>query len=108
MQRQTVRRTCDKTIVTLMVILLMLGLVTLFSATYYPRTVAGDPLSAVKKQLVGVGIGAVLCVLLSNVPYTVYRSWRVMLALLGAAALLLVLVIIPGAGLRADRHLRDR
>lgn len=98
MQRQTVRRTCDKTIVTLMVILLMLGLVTLFSATYYPRTVAGDPLSAVKKQLVGVGIGAVLCVLLSNVPYTVYRSWRVMLALLGAAALLLVLVIIPGVG----------
>ena len=85
MQKQAVRRACDKTLVTLMVILLMLGLVTLFSATYYPKTVAGDPLSAVKKQLIGVGIGAALCVVLSNVPYKAYRSWRVMLALLSAA-----------------------
>ena len=30
-----VRRTCDKTVVTLMVLLLLMGLVTLFSATYY-------------------------------------------------------------------------
>ena len=57
-------RTCDKAVVTLMVLLLVLGLITLFSATYYPRTVAGDPLSAVKKQLIGVGLGAFACVFL--------------------------------------------
>ena len=36
------RRACDKLIVALMALLLVLGLITLFSATYYPRTAAGD------------------------------------------------------------------
>ena len=90
-----IRRTCDKTVVLLMVMLLVLGLITLFSATYYQRTASGDPLSAVKKQLLGVGLGAAACVFLSNIPYRVFRQPRVMLALLGAAAVLLVLVIIP-------------
>ncbi len=92
------RRTCDKTVVLLMVMLLVLGLITLFSATYYQRTASGDPLSAVKKQLLGVGLGAAACVFLSNVPYRVFRQPRVMLALLGVSAVLLVLVIIPGIG----------
>lgn len=93
-----IRRTCDKTVVMLMVLLIVLGLITLFSATYYQRTASGDPLSAVKKQLLGIGLGAAACVFLSNVPYRVFRQPRVMLALLGIAALLLVLVIIPGIG----------
>jgi len=93
-----VRRTCDKTVVLLMALLLVLGLITLFSATYYQRTASGDPLSAVKKQLLGVGLGAAACVFLSNIPYRVFRQPRVMLALLGVSAVLLVLVIIPGVG----------
>ena len=97
-EQKTVRRTCDKTIVLLMVLLLVLGLITLFSATYYQRTAGGDPLSAVKKQLLGVGLGAAACVLLSSVPYRVFRKGRVMLMLLGASAVLLILVIIPGIG----------
>lgn len=92
------RRTCDKMVVLLMVMLLVLGLITLFSATYYQRTASGDPLSAVKKQLLGVGLGAAACVFLSNVPYRVFRQPRVMLVLLGISAVLLVLVIIPGIG----------
>ena len=55
-----VRRTCDKTVVTLMVLLLLMGLVTLFSATYYQKAATGDALAAVKKQLIGVVLGAVL------------------------------------------------
>ena len=100
MQKHTAqtRRTCDKTLVALMVLLLVLGLITLFSATYYPKTVAGDPLSAVKKQLIGVGLGAAACVFLSRVPYRALRSKRVMLALLAVSAVLLILVIIPGVG----------
>jgi len=92
------KRTCDKTVVFLMSLLIVLGLVTLFSATYYQRTAIGDPLSAVKKQLFGIGLGACACVLLSNVPYRVFRRPRVMLSLLGLSALLLILVIIPGIG----------
>lgn len=92
------RRTCDKTVVLLMVLLLAMGLTTLFSATYYQRTAGGDPLSAVKKQLLGVALGAVCCTILSNVPYRVYRSPRVTLVLLGVSVLLLILVIIPGIG----------
>lgn len=81
-----------------MVLLLAMGLVTLFSATYYPRTAAGDPLGAVKKQLIGVALGAAACVVLSRVPYRVYRRPRVMLLALAVSALLLILVIIPGVG----------
>ena len=92
------KRTCDKTVVFLMILLIILGLITLFSATYYQRTASGDPLSAVKKQLVGIALGAAACVLLSNVPYRIFRRPRVMLALLGVSALLLILVIIPGIG----------
>ena len=98
MEKAQVRRTCDKTVVLLMVLLLVLGLITLFSATYYQRAASGDPLSAVKKQLFGVLLGAACCVVLSNVPYRTYRNPKVMLALLGASALLLILVIIPGIG----------
>lgn len=93
-----IRRTCDKRIVVLMVVLIVLGMITLFSATYYQRTASGDPFSAVKKQLVGVALGACACVLLSRVPYRLFRETKVMLALLGASAVLLVLVIIPGIG----------
>jgi len=92
------RRACDKTVVLLMALLIVLGLVTLFSATYYQRTASGDPLSAVKKQLFGIGLGAAACAALSNVPYRVFRKPRVMLALLVASAVMLVLVIIPGIG----------
>jgi len=91
-------RTCDKSIVALMVLLLAFGLMTLFSATYYQRTAGGDALSAVKKQLIGVGLGAAACVLLSRIPYSVYRRTDVTLMLLGVAAVLLVLVLVPGIG----------
>ena len=81
-----------------MILLIVLGLITLFSATYYQRTASGDPLSAVKKQLFGIGLGAAACAFLSNVPYRFFRRTKVMLTLLGVSALLLILVIIPGVG----------
>ena len=93
-----VRRTCDKTVVTLMVLLLLMGLVTLFSATYYQKAATGDALAAVKKQLIGVALGAAACVTLSRVPYRVFRRPKVTLLLLAASALTLILVIIPGIG----------
>ena len=93
-----VQRTCDKTVVVLMVLLLLMGLVTLFSATYYQKAATGDALAAVKKQLIGVALGAAACVTLSRVPYRVFRRPKVTLLLLATSALLLILVIIPGVG----------
>ena len=45
------RRPVDKTLPVIMTLLLMMGLVTLFSATYYNAQDSGDALSEVKKQL---------------------------------------------------------
>ncbi len=92
------RRSCDKSVVVLMVLLLVLGLITLFSATYYQKTATGDALAAVKKQLIGVALGAGACVILSRVPYRLFREPRVMLLLLAVSAVLLILVLIPGIG----------
>lgn len=97
MQRGT-KRVCDPLIIILMVLLLTMGLITLFSATYYQRTGSGDALSAVKKQLIGVALGAAACVTLSHIPYRFFRSARITLLLLATSALLLILVIIPGIG----------
>lgn len=97
MQRGT-KRVCDPLIIILMVLLLTMGLITLFSATYYQRTGSGDALSAVKKQLIGVALGAAACVTLSHIPYRFFRSARITLLLLATSALLLILVIIPGMG----------
>ena len=93
-----VRRTCDKTVVVLMALLLIMGLITLFSATYYQKSATGDALAAVKKQLIGVALGAAACVVLSRVPYRFFRRPKVTLLLLAISALLLILVIIPGIG----------
>ena len=65
------RRACDHSVVALMGLLLAFGLLTLFSATYYPRTVAGDPLSAVLKQLIG-DTAEQLRAALERVGYTAY------------------------------------
>lgn len=92
------KRTCDKTVVVLMVLLLIMGLITLFSATYYQKAATGDALAAVKKQLIGVALGAAACVILSRVPYRFFRRPKVTLLLLAISALLLILVIIPGVG----------
>lgn len=98
MQGKKRARPCDMSVVVLMGLLLMMGLLTLFSATYYQRTQSGDPFSAVKKQLIGIALGAGACIVLSRVPYRIYRRGKVILTLLGVSALLLVLVIIPGVG----------
>ena len=92
------KRTCDKTVVMLMALLLIMGLITLFSATYYQKSATGDALAAVKKQLIGVALGAAACVVLSRVPYRFFRRPKVTLLLLAISALLLILVIIPGIG----------
>ena len=81
-----------------MVLLLLFGLVVLFSATYYTAQDSGDALGTVKKQLVGIGLGAAACFVLSRTDYRIFMSPPVVLTMLAASAVLLVLVLVPGVG----------
>ena len=88
----------DGTLALILALLMMCGLLTLFSATYYKAVDQGDALLEVKKQLIGVGLGAFLMLLTSRIPYSFWQKPRVvMLALTGSFALL-VRVLIPGIG----------
>lgn len=98
-QNRKVRlKPADGTLALILALLMMCGLLTLFSATYYKAVDQGDALLEVKKQLIGVGLGAFLMLLTSRIPYSFWQKPRVvMLALTGSFALL-VLVLIPGIG----------
>ena len=73
----------DKTLLTLMPMLLLLGLLTLFSATYYKAQDGGDALSEVKKQLFGAGVGAVLMLFTMRMPYAFWGKPKVVLTGIG-------------------------
>lgn len=93
-----VRSPVDRTLLVVVILLLMGGLLTLFSATYYKAVDSGDALLEVKRQLIGVGLGAVLMTITSRIPYSFWRDARVVVAALLVSFVLLILVIIPGIG----------
>ena len=88
----------DHALLTIMIMLLMLGLLTLFSATYYKAQDGGDPLSEVKKQLFGVAVGAAAMAFTARVPYAFWGRKRVVTAGVVVSCALLILVAIPGIG----------
>ena len=88
----------DHTLLALLTLLLMGGLLTLFSATYYKAVQSGDALLEVKRQLIGIGLGGVLMLVTSRIPYTFWRDSRVVVGALACSYVLLILVIIPGIG----------
>lgn len=88
----------DGTLVLILALLMMCGLLTLFSATYYKAIDKGDALLEVKKQLIGVGLGGFLMFLTSRIPYRFWQRPRVVILALTGSFALLVLVLIPGIG----------
>ena len=88
----------DHMLLALLALLLMGGLLTLFSATYYKAVQQGDALLEVKRQLIGIGLGGVLMLITSRIPYAFWRDSRVVVGALAASYVLLILVIIPGIG----------
>ena len=88
----------DHTLLALLTLLLMAGLLTLFSATYYKAVQKGDSLLEVKRQLIGVGLGGVLMLITCRIPHTFWRDSRVVVGALAVSFILLILVIIPGIG----------
>lgn len=96
--RKTKLNPVDGTLVAVLIMLLLAGLLILFSATYYIAQDRGDPLGEVKKQLIGIALGTVAMVVTSRIPYRFWRDTWVVIGALGISAVLLVLVIIPGVG----------
>ena len=88
----------DSMMLAVLLMLLMGGILILFSATYYQALRKGDALLEVKRQLIGIGFGTVLLLITSRIPYTFWRRRAVVLGGLGLSLVLLVLVIIPGVG----------
>lgn len=98
LERMGKKRPVDKVLPLMMGLLLLFGLLTLFSATYYQAAEEGDALSEVKKQLFGVGIGAGAMIVTSRIPYALWQKKQVVGAAVLGSLVLLVLVAIPGIG----------
>lgn len=96
--RRTKLNPVDGTLVAVLIMLLLAGLLILFSATYYTAQDSGDPLGEVKKQLAGIALGAAALAVTSRIPYRFWRDTWVVVGALALSAVLLVLVIIPGVG----------
>jgi len=96
--RKTKLNPVDGTLVAVLIMLLLAGLLILFSATYYTAQDRGDPLGEVKKQLIGIALGTAAMIFTSRVPYRFWRDTWVVVGALGISAVLLILVIIPGVG----------
>ena len=92
------REPVDGTLLAVLVMLLLTGLLVLFSATYYNAQDAGDPFGEVRRQLIGVGLGAAAMLVTSRIPYRFWQDTWVVVGALAVSAVLLVLVIIPGVG----------
>ncbi len=88
----------DKRLLGLMIALLIMGMITLFSATYYNALGKGDALAEVKKQLFGIAIGALGMFVTMRIPYQFWGRKNVVMTGIGLSAVLLILVIIPGIG----------
>ncbi len=88
----------DRTLLLMVTLLLLAGLVALFSATYYQAIDQGDALLEVKRQLLGIGLGIVMMWVTSRIPYTFWRQPKVVAIGLVISVLLLVAVLIPGIG----------
>ena len=97
--RRTKLNPVDGTLVAVLIMLLLAGLLILFSATYYTAQDSGDPLGEVKKQLAGIALGAAAMAVTSRIPYRFWRDTWVVVGALALSAVLLVLVIIPGVAM---------
>lgn len=98
LEMRTKRRPADKGLLLVMCLLLLFGLITLFSATYYRAAEGGDALSEVKKQLFGVAVGAGAMIITCRIPYAFWQRKQVVGAAVLGSLVLLLLVAIPGIG----------
>ena len=85
------RNPVDGTLVIILIMLLLAGLLVLFSATFYTGTSTRSPYSEVLKQLLGIGLGTAACIVTSRIPY---RCWQHPYVVVGGLALSAVLLVL--------------
>jgi cell division protein FtsW len=94
----------NKAALTLLLVTLLLvtiGVVMLFSVSSLPaRDKYGDANYLLKRQMLWMGMGGVVCVALAATPYQKYRAWAV--PALAVAGLLLGLVLVPQIGVKVS------
>lgn len=92
----------DMRVLVILILLLMAGLIALYSASYYNFQDSGDAYQKVRQQLLGIALGSVAMFVLCRVDYHIFQQPLVVLGLLALSAVFLVLVIIPGIGVLAN------
>lgn len=92
------RKPLDRGVLLTLILLMLTGLTVLFAASYYNAQDSGNPLSEVISQLLGIGLGTGMLLVLSRLDYHILARREVIWGLLGASFVLLVLVAIPGIG----------
>ena len=89
----------DRTLLILTLVMMVLGLVAVAEASS-PQALStfSDPFYFVKQQLMWAGLGVVVMVVASFVPYGFWR--KMALPIFGVSILCLVAVLVPGVGVR--------
>lgn len=86
----------DLTFFSLVLVLLTVGLVMLFSASYaYAYTVYGDSYKFISKQLAFAVAGVVIMLIVSKIDYHVYRKFAWLVYFVAVALLIVVLILPP-------------
>ncbi len=88
----------DRGVLFSFLLLLLTGLVVLYAASYYNAQDDGNALSEVVSQLVGIGVGAAMMLVILRLDYRKLNNPAVTLTLVGVSIVLLILVAIPGVG----------
>lgn len=88
----------DKGLAATFILLIMMGLVVLYSASYYNAQDSGSALSEVYSQLMGIAVGAAGMILILKLDYRILAKSWICGSLLALSLVLLVLVAIPGIG----------
>lgn len=93
-------RGVDPVILILTVALVIFGLVMVYSSSFiFAQERTGSGFSFIQKQIVFALLGGAALVLGSGIPHEKWRRWAY--PVLGSAAVLLILVLIPGVGARS-------
>ena len=81
-------------------VLIVIGCVMLFSTSTFAREHRNDPNYFIKHQFVWLAVGAVACLVASNLDYHLWRkaAW----VLYGGSVVLLILCFVPHVGLRLN------
>jgi len=85
-------------VLVLLILLLMAGMVALFSASYYNFQDSGDAYAKVRQQAYGIALGTAALMVCARLDYRFFKKPFVIMGMLAASAVLLVLVVIPGIG----------